>query len=112
EADAPRRRREQAGQARQQRRLAAPARAEQDDELAVGDIERQVVEGPHDVAARAVGHRQPGDGERRHHAAPNASAGSTDTARRNATRLAATPTTTAVTGSSRNALTGIETGSG
>ena len=54
EADRARRRREQAGQARQQRGLAAAARPEQREELACADIEVDVLERDH-VAGTVLG---------------------------------------------------------
>ena len=101
--DRPGRRREDARQRRQQRRLPAPARAEEDHERAVGACEVELVERPHDVVARGVLDGEVRDDEigglRRfaHHGPPNARAGSTFTARRRPARLASRPTTIAMT---------------
>ena len=63
----------------------------------VRDVEIERVDRPHLVAAARVLHREVAHDEARHHAPPNASAGSTPTARRSPARLASVPTTMAIT---------------
>ena len=61
--DRPRRRREDAGERGQQRRLPATRWTEQDHERAVGRVEVELVERAHDVVARGVLDREVGDDE-------------------------------------------------
>ncbi len=112
-ADRPRGRREDAGERREQRRLPATRGTEEDHERAVGRVEVELVERPHDVVAGGVLDGEVGDDQVGcHHGPPNASAGSTFTARRRPARLESKPTTIAIANSNRYALVGISTGSG
>ena len=79
---APDGRREDPAEAREQRRLAAAARPEQQRELARLDAHREPVDRPHRVPAARVLDHEVLDLQRGHHAPPNASAGLTVTARR------------------------------
>ena len=58
ELDGSGRGREEPGQAREQRRLPAARGPEEDDQLAVGGVEAEAVERPHDVATGAELHRE------------------------------------------------------
>ena len=87
---------EQAGQAGEQRRLAATRRTEEHDQLAVLGREAQSVEWLDDVAPGVESHGEPVDDELAAH--PNAVAGSAPVTRRSAVMLARIPTATAMAG--------------
>ena len=108
EADRPVRRREDAGEGGEERRLPAAARSQQQDELTRGHLQVEPIERADRVAAARVLDGEvlhtehlvavsSGDGIR-HHAPPKAIAGSTRTARRSPARLATRPTAAATRG--------------
>ena len=97
---------------REQGRLAASARTEQQRELARHDVEVELVDGPHRVPAARVLDGQVAQAHVGHQAPPNASAGSVVTARRAPIVLARSPTTTATTIVRRIAPTVISAGNG
>src|SRR5262249_24297626 len=103
---------EQRCERRQQRRLAAAARAEAQHELPVLDVEIELVDRPHEVAAARILERHVVQREGRHHCRPNASAGSTCTARRRPTDAATSPTTTPTMSTSTYAAAGTSTSRG
>ena len=82
---------ENRGQHRQQRRLAAAARAQQHRELSAADVDRQAVDGAHDISAAGVLHHQVA-AQKAHRDPAKDRAGSTPTARRRPMKLASTPT--------------------
>ena len=86
EGDVARRRAEEAGQAGEQRRLAATGGPEEHDQLAVLGREAQSVERLDDVAPGVESHGEPVDDELAAH--PNAVAGSAPVTRRSAVTLA------------------------
>ena len=97
-------------EARQQRRLPTPAGAQQNHQRPGPHVEVTPVDGPHGVSAPAVLDDEVADVEITHrHGPPNATAGSTVTARRSPATLARRPITTAITGSSTNAHVGMST---
>src|SRR5918995_917877 len=105
-------RRQDPGETGQKGGLTRPARAQEDDELAVGRVDVEPVDWSHALTALGVFDCEVSDREIRHHAPEKASAGSVRTARRTPKRLATTPTTTATSGSAAYASVVIVTGNG
>ena len=101
ELDVPAGRREQPGETREQRCLAAARRPQQDHQFAVVGLEAQPVERLDDVAPRVEGNREVLDQQVVVH--PKAVAGSAPVTRRNAETLAMTPTVMAMSGSTARA---------